>query len=327
MAADSDPGAGDALRGGVVPGADPNLAAGVAPAVAAEIRTDVSLAGLRAAIHADLVRSSTRRRTIAGERVVRGADQTAYRCDIRAADVNAVSETRFGTGDGADRRIEETIAFYDGRPFLWYVGEDDAPADLTDRLNRRGVGYLTNLPGMAMDLADLASTADAPPPAELAVAPVLDVAAMDAFHAVLLQGLPDDGAGGTITAAIAASTTRTALEMGFREPVGLATRWLGTVDGRPVTTTRLHTAAGVAGIYTVITAEHARRRGYGGAITRHVLQVARDHGFRIATLQASAMGRGVYERIGFRTLRTYRLHEWQPRDQAGAARVPEPDAG
>ncbi len=306
--------------------ADPNLASGIEPAVAAQPRTDTSLEGLRAAIHDDLVRSATRRRTIAGERVLR-TDITAVRCDIPAADVNAVIETRFGPGAAADRRIDDTIAFYEGRPFLWWVGEDDQPPDLSDRLNRRGVGFLTDLPGMAMDLADLAAPADAPPPPELTVVPVLDVAALDSFHAVLVQGLPDDGAGGAISAAVAAATTRTAVETGFLEPIGLPTRWLGTVDGRPVTTTRLHAAAGVAGIYTVITAEDARRRGYGDAITRHVLHVARDHGFRIATLQASAIGRGVYERIGFRTLRTYRLHEWQPRHASGGSGSTGRDAG
>jgi GNAT superfamily N-acetyltransferase len=287
-------------------------AVAVVPAVAVEPRTDTSPAGLLRAIHDDVVRSATRRRTIAGEQVVRTAELTAYRSDIASPDVNVVIETRFGPRDAADRAITETIGFFDGRPFLWWVGDRDTPEDLGERLRSHGLAFLDQIPGMAMDLADLAEPGDAPPPAELEITPVLDVPAMDAFHAVLVQGFPEDFAADGAMAAIAASTTRTGVETDFREPNGLPTRWLGTVDGRPVTTTRLHTAAGVAGIYTVITAASQRRRGYGGAITRHVLHAARDHGFRIATLQASAIGRGVYEQIGFRERCGYRLHEWRP---------------
>jgi ribosomal protein S18 acetylase RimI-like enzyme len=76
-----------------------------------------------------------------------------------------------------------------------------------------------------------------------------------------------------------------------------------------VTTTRIHTAAGVAGIYAVVTAGDARRRGFGEAVTRRVLGEARRVGLRVAVLQASTAGRGVYERIGFREQFRFRLHE------------------
>jgi ribosomal protein S18 acetylase RimI-like enzyme len=280
------------------------------------IRTDVSPAALRAAIHDDVVRSALRHRAMPGEVAVRTAELSAYRCDLRSVDVNLVIEARFGDGDAADAAIGETLAFFDDRPLLWWVGEDDTPADLGDRLNRRGVGFLDDIPGMAMDLADLAPVADAPPPTGLTVEPVLDAATIEAFHAVLVQGFPEDSVDAATDEAIAAGSVRTAIETGYREPSGLPTRWIGIADGRPVTTTRLHTAAGLAGIYAVVTAADARRRGYGEAITRHVLHAARGAGFRIATLQASSEGRGLYERIGVRTHRTYRLHEWHPRPAA-----------
>jgi ribosomal protein S18 acetylase RimI-like enzyme len=285
---------------------------GVAPSIAAAIVTDASPAALRAAIHADLVASALRRRALPGEVAVRSAALTAYRCDLPSVEVNLVAEARFGEGDAADAAIAEALAFFGGRPLLWWVGEEDTPADLGDRLNRRGVGFLDDIPGMAMDLADLAPVEEAPPPAGLTIEPVLDEAGTAAFHEVLVQGFPEDFAGEAVAREIAAGSVRTALETGYREPNGLPTRWIGIDDGRPVTTTRLHAGAGVAGIYAVVTAADARRRGYGAAITRHVLGAARDAGLRIATLQASTEGLGVYERIGFRVHRTYRLHEWHP---------------
>jgi ribosomal protein S18 acetylase RimI-like enzyme len=284
----------------------------VAPSAAVRPRADLSTDALRVAIHDDLVASAIRRRTIAGERVIRTPELVAYTCDIGSQDVNEVVGARFGPDDAADAAIEATIALFGGRPFLWWLGEDDRPADLGDRLTRHGIGYIDDIPGMAMDLAELAAAEAAPPPPELSIRPVLDADAMRSFHAVLIQGFPEDFVDEGAEAEIGRASARAAAESGYREPSGLPTRWLGSVDGRPVTTTRLHTAAGVAGIYTVITAADARRRGHGEAVTRHVLHVARDAGLRIATLQASSAGRGIYERIGFRELVRYRLHEWRP---------------
>jgi len=282
----------------------------VPPPVAAVPRTDTSAAALQAAILDDLVLSAIRRRTIPGERVIVTRDLTAYMSDVHSPDVNEVVKARFG--DMVDAAIDATIALFAGRPFLWWVGEDDTPVDLSQRLDRHGVVFLDDIPGLAMDLADLEPAAAFPAPTELAIRPVLDAPTMDASHSVLIQGFPEDFADAPAEAEVGASSKRVAAESDYREPNGLPTRWLGTVDGRPVTTTRLHTAAGVAGIYAVVTAGDARRRGYGAAITRHVLHVARDGGLRIGTLQASSDGRGIYERIGFRVLCRYRLHEWRP---------------
>jgi GNAT superfamily N-acetyltransferase len=284
----------------------------IAPPAAVAPRTDVSEAALRVAILDDLVASAIRRRTIRGERLIESAELLAYASDVHSPDVNEVVRARFGAGDAADAAIHATITMFAGRPFLWWVGEDDTPPDLSQRLDRHGVVFLDDIPGLAMDLADLEPASAVPGPTELEIRPVLDAPAMDAFHSVLIQGFPEDFADSTAEVEVGASSKRVAIESDYREPNGLPTRWLGIADGRPVTTTRLHTSAGVAGIYAVVTAAAARRRGYGAAITRHALQVARDGGLRIATLQASSAGLGIYERIGFRVLCRFRLHEWRP---------------
>jgi ribosomal protein S18 acetylase RimI-like enzyme len=172
--------------------------------------------------------------------------------------------------------------------------------------------FLDEIPGMAMDLADLTSAATAPTPPDLRIEPVLDAAGLDGFHAVLTHGFPEDWTDESAVVSVAQGARDLAAATGYREPNGVPTRWLGIVDGRAVATTRLHTTAGVAGIYAVVTIEDARRHGYGEAMTRHVLHAARDAGLRIATLQASPAGRGIYERIGFRELCRFRLHEWRP---------------
>jgi ribosomal protein S18 acetylase RimI-like enzyme len=260
--------------------------------------------------------SGTRRRNLPGERVVDTPTLLAHVTEVNSPDVNMVARTVFGGADApdVDAAIDDAIARFGTRPFLWWVGPTDEPPNLADRLRAHGLVFLDDIPGMAMDLADLGDPADAPPPAELAIRPVLDAPDLAAFHSVLTHGFPEDFEDDTATRMIMAGTASVAAEIGYREPLGPATRWLGTVDGRPVATARLHTGAGVAGIYTVITVGDARRRGYGEAMTRVALHAARDAGLRIATLQASEAGRGIYERIGFRELCRFQLFEGRARE-------------
>ncbi len=54
--------------------------------------------------------------------------------------------------------------------------------------------------------------------------------------------------------------------------------------------------------------QSARRRGYGAAMTARVVADGVDAGCDVAALQASEMGRPIYERQGFRTVVHYRAY-------------------
>ena len=59
------------------------------------------------------------------------------------------------------------------------------------------------------------------------------------------------------------------------------------------------------GVYSIATVESARRHGYGTAMTARVLADGVVAGCDVAALQASVLGRPIYERLGFRTVVTY----------------------
>lgn len=91
---------------------------------------------------------------------------------------------------------------------------------------------------------------------------------------------------------------------------------LGRLEGRAVATSRLSLVGGTAGIYAVVTLAEARGRGIGHAMTVAALRMAREHGYRIATLQSSEMGHGIYRRLGFVDVFSYEIHVRPPADVA-----------
>ena len=85
---------------------------------------------------------------------------------------------------------------------------------------------------------------------------------------------------------------------------------MGLADGTPVAVASLFLDAGIDGVYSVGTLPAARRRGYGAAVTLAALAHARDVGYRIASLWASAQGESVYRRLGFRPFGQIVLWRW-----------------
>jgi GNAT superfamily N-acetyltransferase len=78
--------------------------------------------------------------------------------------------------------------------------------------------------------------------------------------------------------------------------------YVGYTDNRPVSSGFGVRTGRTIGIYNIATVERARRRGYGAAVTARVAADGAAEGCDVAILQASDMGRPVYERIGFRTV-------------------------
>jgi Acetyltransferase (GNAT) family len=86
--------------------------------------------------------------------------------------------------------------------------------------------------------------------------------------------------------------------------------YLGYFEERPVATSIRLSAHGVAGIYFVGTLPEFRRRGFGEAMTWRAVIDGKKEGCIHCCLQASQLGRPIYERMGFRRVIDYEI--WRP---------------
>ena len=206
---------------------------------------------------------------------------------------NGVVRTRLSAEPEAelDERIAATLAPFAARPFpmAWWVTPATQPVDLARRLAAHGLRHSGDEPAMAVDLLTLPERVSAPP--SLSIEEVTDFAALREAIDI-------------VCASFGESTVFTqkfvALLAGHDLDDSLPFRtYLARLDGVPVATSQLFRAAGIAGIYAVATLPSARRQGIGAAVTLAPLLAARALGYRLGILTASAMGYGVYQRLGF----------------------------
>lgn len=100
--------------------------------------------------------------------------------------------------------------------------------------------------------------------------------------------------------------------------------YVGYANGAPVASGLGWRTGRTIGVYSIATIPSGRRRGYGAAMTARVVADGVLAGCDVAALQASEMGRPIYERLGFRTVVRYAAYA-DPIARPSKVRVtPEP---
>jgi ribosomal protein S18 acetylase RimI-like enzyme len=179
-------------------------------------------------------------------------------------------------------------------PYRVVIRDDQIDA-CDDALRKAGLARVDDIPGMT-----LARIPDTPPRCDgVSFRRVDDAKTLDDFSrtAFIGFGLPERAAGHFLTEDLAALPAFEA--------------FVGYVDGQPACTSALFETAGVAGVYWVATLEAHRGRGLGESATWAAVEAGRRRGLPYACLQASAMGRPVYTRMGFEVDRQYVRYEQQ----------------
>lgn len=199
---------------------------------------------------------------------------------LRARLDGGTAATRIAGALGHFRRV--------GRPFSWWVGPADLPADLGDLLEAQGVVRAESELAMAASLARLPGES---PPAGLEIRRVRTPVELADFARVNAANWspPDED-----VVRFHDRTATVTLSAG-------APQWfyVGYFEGMPVAAAELTLGGGVAGLYGISTLASFRRRGFGRALTLRPLLDACAAGLRHAVLQASADGAPVYRRLGF----------------------------
>jgi len=222
---------------------------------------------------------------------------------IPAAGWNRVLRARLAP-DTVDTRIEWVMerARALRTPFLWQTTPSTRPATLETDLLRHGFTDVGDEPAMGIALARLPDVATVP--AEVTIERVSNRTSLEQWARTANEAF---GAPAAAAAPFVAAVLRDALD-----ERAAAHYYLARLQGEPVASAGLALAAGVAGVFSVATIPAARRRGIGSAITIAPLLDARERGYVIGVLQASAMGYAVYARMGFTEQFRYRTFYWSP---------------
>lgn len=193
----------------------------------------------------------------------------------------------------ANRRIDVMVEEFRRRriPLEWTTLAGTRPADLGRRLQEKGFEHTLDVAGMAMDLGRLT---DERLPAGLTIDVAKTGTDLESCLEIALI---------TFEISDRFAPRLREIEEGLPTDQKARTRhYLGRMDGRPVATSELYLAAGVAGIYFVGTLPEARGRGIARVLTLAALRDARDMGYRVGTLQATPEGLSVYRGLGFQEL-------------------------
>lgn len=216
---------------------------------------------------------------------------------------NSIMDARLDP-DNVDEAIEtiKTDALLHKVPVLWWIGPSSQPADLARYLEKHGFTLDEESPGMAVDLADM--NVNLAPPASLSITLASDNVARKTWAGVMAEGFEANPPHDDIV-----DGWQNLLRHTDPESTYAYTGWL---NEKPVATSLLFLAAGVAGIYAVATIPEARRTGVGAWMTLHTLLQARDRGYQAAVLEASEMGVSVYQGLGFKEICRISCYVWKP---------------
>jgi len=171
------------------------------------------------------------------------------------------------------------------------VGADDRLIPLMHELGLAPLSEEPWMPGMALEPISAAAGPDKSSDHE--IRQVMDEAGIEDHVKTAAAGfdLPESVLRSIITPAMA-------------QRAGVAA-YVGYTDDRPVTAGLGIRTGRTIGVYNICTLPAVRGRGYGAAMTARVIADGAAAGCDVATLQSSAMGYSVYERLGFRTVVEY----------------------
>jgi GNAT superfamily N-acetyltransferase len=210
-----------------------------------------------------------------------------------------ISNAAFRSDDNVDAGefISRAKDFFDarGRGFsTWVRGEQPEDRDLATAAGAAGAQLVYEMPEMV-----LGSPVEEPHlPAGIELRQLSETGQADDYWKVAAASYASIGFPPEVFA-------------GYSNHTGLLAEniaaFIAYLDGEPVSIALTIVSHGVAGIYWVGSLEQARGKGLGHAVTAAAMNAGFELGAEIASLQASPMGKPIYEAMGYETVFDYRL--------------------
>jgi GNAT superfamily N-acetyltransferase len=205
---------------------------------------------------------------------------------------------RFNAQDDIDKEINSIIKTYlqRGVPYMWILHPSAKPDDLKERLLKRGLMVVDNLPGMVADLDELPM-------------PEVPPTGYDIFEVKEEADIINELEMISWRWHFSDETLKHFYELNQSFKIGkqdaILRVWTAFCKGKPVSKVVLHLSAGAAGIYGVATKPEARGKGLARILTLQALWAARKIGYKIGILHSSEMAVNLYKKIGFKTVSNF----------------------
>lgn len=248
-------------------------------------------------LHLNLIDSSRQLFELDGGAVVESGDGWLFGAGSPSHPV--ISNAAFRGDDNVDpaELISKAKDFFAarGRGFsTWIRGDQPEDRDLTAAASEAGLQLVYEMPEMVLE-----APAEQPPLPD----------------GVELRRLSEAGQAGDFwtvaTASYASIGFPPEVFGGYSNHDGLLAEnvvaFVAYLDGAPVSIAMTIVSHGVAGIYWVGSLEQARGKGLGRAVTAAATRAGFELGADVASLQASPMGKPIYEAMGYETVFDYRL--------------------
>ena len=267
--------------------------------------------------------------TLAGEELLRVLQSTRFSMDVREwiwPESNGRMSLRGGQwgngtahpgGNGvggirwpaeeADRRIEETIAYFRARNlgFQWWVDETSEPADLRERLEKHGLvlaGDAATMARVGLDNLDIPVNPDV----SIEIMDGYDEAAIDAMcriNVVCFQ-IPQDQI----------DRQRAGWVERMRDPRfhEKEINYLAKIDGQYAAFARVILAGGIAYLGGAGTLPEFRGHNIYSTLVHRRLADAHARGYHLAVINAEPLSRPIVARCGFKEYGRAYVYGWMP---------------
>ncbi len=189
--------------------------------------------------------------------------------------------------------IRETLNRFKaaGRPVMWTIFPSTTPDDIEKILIKCGMVHLERNSLMYFDMTTLEENLNLPE--NLVIKQVNNIKALKEWARLNAIGFG-------LTDGIKKITIKGHADLFINKSIP-GRHFVAYLNNKPVGTSSVFMANGVAGLYNITTLPEARGRGIGESITKYTMLSGKKSGYVIATLQATKKGLPVYEKIGFKS--------------------------